>query len=65
MIECRRLSSVEEIDRDEALGRIYGRHISTFDLLSDRELEEGTRRAETELPARVSARIEQLVVAAA
>jgi ubiquinone/menaquinone biosynthesis C-methylase UbiE len=65
VIDCRRLSSVEEIDRDEALRRIQGRHISTFDLLAAGELEEGTRRAETELPARVSARIEQLVVAAA
>jgi ubiquinone/menaquinone biosynthesis C-methylase UbiE len=63
-IESRVLSTVEEIDRDEALRRIHGRHISTFDLLSDRELAEGTTRAEAELPARVSLQIEQLVVVA-
>lgn len=63
-VESRVLSTVEEIDRAEALRRIHGRHISTFDLLSEPELAEGTRRAEVELPARVSARIVQLVVAA-
>ena len=47
-----------------ALDRIHGRHISTFDLLAAEELEEGTRRAERELPAEVEVRLEQLVVAA-
>lgn len=58
------VTSVEEIDRETALERVRGRHISTFDLLSDREIAQGTRRAEAELPARISVRMEQLVVVA-
>jgi ubiquinone/menaquinone biosynthesis C-methylase UbiE len=59
-----RLSARGEIGRDEALARIRGRHISTFDLLSDDELLEGAARAERELPERIETRLEQLVVAA-
>lgn len=59
------VSSVEEIDRETALVRVRGRHISTFDLLPPHELEEGTERAERELPAHVEIRLEQLVVTAA
>jgi SAM-dependent methyltransferase len=59
-----RVSSVQELDRETALARVRGRHISTFDLLSDREIAEGTRRAEAELPARISAPLEQLLVVA-
>lgn len=58
------VSSVEEIDRETALARVRGRHISTFDLLPPREVEEGTARAERELPARVEIQLEQLVVTA-
>ncbi len=59
------VSAVEEIDRETALARVRGRHISTFDLLPPDELREGTARAERELPARVEIRLEQLVVVAA
>jgi ubiquinone/menaquinone biosynthesis C-methylase UbiE len=59
------VSSVEEIDRETALARVRGRHISTFDLLPPDEVREGTARAERELPARVEIRLEQLVVVAA
>lgn len=58
------VSSVEEIDRETALARIRGRHISTFDLLPPEEVRAGTARAERELPATVAIRLEQLVVIA-
>jgi ubiquinone/menaquinone biosynthesis C-methylase UbiE len=58
----RRLSAQHELGRDEALARIRGRHISTFDLLSPEELAEGTARAERELPDRITVRLERLVV---
>lgn len=56
---------VEEIDRETALARVRGRHISTFDLLGRDEIEEGTTRAERELPERIEVRLQQLVVVAA
>jgi SAM-dependent methyltransferase len=62
--ESRRLTADLTIDRDVALARIRGRHISTFDLISAEEIEEGTARAELELPARVVTRLDRLVVAA-
>ncbi len=49
------------IGREEALARIRGRHISTFDLLTEEELAEGTTRAERELPDSVSQRLCRLV----
>jgi ubiquinone/menaquinone biosynthesis C-methylase UbiE len=61
-VTSRRLGASLEISRDEALARIRGRHISTFDLLSDAELEEGTARAERELPERIETRLERLVM---
>jgi ubiquinone/menaquinone biosynthesis C-methylase UbiE len=63
---CRsvRLSWAGELGRDEALARIKGRHISTFDLLTEEELRLGAERAERELPERIETRLEQLVVAA-
>ena len=59
----RRLSATVELSRDEALSRIRGRHISTFDLLTAEEISEGTARAEQELPERIVSRLERLVVA--
>jgi ubiquinone/menaquinone biosynthesis C-methylase UbiE len=61
-VTSRRLGASLEISRDDALARICGRHISTFDLLSDEEVEEGTARAERELPERIETRLERLVV---
>jgi len=60
--EERRLTADIALERDDALARIRGRHISTFDLLPEDELEEGTARAERELPELVVARLERLVV---
>jgi ubiquinone/menaquinone biosynthesis C-methylase UbiE len=59
------LSCVDELDRETALERIRGRHISTFDLLEEAEVEEGTLRAEAELPAVIVRHFEQLVVVGA
>jgi ubiquinone/menaquinone biosynthesis C-methylase UbiE len=58
------LSSRHSISREHALERIHGRNISTFALLDDEELREGTLRAERELPPVVEVVLEQLVVAA-
>lgn len=58
------VSSRELIDRETALARLRGRHISTFDLLDPEEVRSGVERAERELPATVEVRLEQLVVAA-
>ena len=58
------LSQRAEIDRDTALVRIRGRHISTFDLLDEDEVAAGTARAERELPERVVVRLEWAVVIA-
>ena len=58
------ISACETIDREAALVRVRGRHISTFDLLDPEEVREGTERAERELPDRVEVRLEQLVVVA-
>jgi SAM-dependent methyltransferase len=61
-IEMRRLTAESELSREEALARIRGRHISTFDLLGTEEFAEGTARAERELPDRVVSRLDRLVV---
>jgi SAM-dependent methyltransferase len=58
------LPEVEELDREAALDRLRGRHISTFDLLDEAEVREGIALAERELPERVVSRLEQLLVVA-
>jgi O-methyltransferase involved in polyketide biosynthesis len=52
------------IDRKSALQRIRGRHISTFDLIEETEIEAGLKRAEAELPAEVEYGREWLIVVA-
>jgi ubiquinone/menaquinone biosynthesis C-methylase UbiE len=59
-----RLTQRLELSRAEALERVRGRHISTFDLLTDEQLAAGTERAERELPERVEGRLEWAVVVA-
>ncbi len=61
----RRVSTTMEIARADALARIRGRHISTFDLLPEDEVEEGTARAERDLPERVTTHLDRLVVVGA
>jgi ubiquinone/menaquinone biosynthesis C-methylase UbiE len=60
-----RLSQRSALDREDALRRIRGRHISTFDLLDEDEIRRGTKQAERALPAVVDYRIEWLVAIAA
>jgi ubiquinone/menaquinone biosynthesis C-methylase UbiE len=55
------LSQRGSLSRDDALERIRGKHISTFDLISDDEYEAGLARAERELPERVDYRVEWLI----
>jgi ubiquinone/menaquinone biosynthesis C-methylase UbiE len=57
-----RLSQRGVLDRETALERIRGKHISTFDLISDEEYEAGLARAERELPERFDYRVEWLVL---
>jgi ubiquinone/menaquinone biosynthesis C-methylase UbiE len=59
-----RLSQRGSLEREDALARIRGKHISTFDLISDVEYEAGLARAERELPDRVDYRVEWLVAVA-
>jgi SAM-dependent methyltransferase len=59
-----RLSQHGSLTREQALERIRGKHISTFDLITDEEYEAGLRRAERELPEQVDYRTEWLVAVA-
>jgi ubiquinone/menaquinone biosynthesis C-methylase UbiE len=59
-----RLSQSGSLTRDEALERIRGKHISTFDLISDEEYATGLARAEQELPDEIDYRVEWLVAVA-
>jgi ubiquinone/menaquinone biosynthesis C-methylase UbiE len=52
------------IDREAALAKIAGRHISTFDLLDDEEYEQGQARAERELPSVTEYQVPWLVAIA-
>ena len=52
------------IDRETALTKIAGRHISTFDLLTDDEYERGRALAERELPAQVDVETRWLIAIA-
>jgi len=61
-VETRRLVAETSLTRAEALRRIAGRHISTFDLLSADEFAEGSARAHRELPDEIAVRLDQLVV---
>jgi SAM-dependent methyltransferase len=47
------LFSAMSFERERALERIRGRHISSFDLISEEEFAEGLARAERELPERL------------
>lgn len=64
LVEAHRLDQRGTISRAEALAKIHGRHISTFDLLTAAELAEGTARAEAELPEAVEVAQRHLVVVA-
>ena len=59
-----RLSQRGTLDRADALERIQGKHISTFDLITEEEYETGLARAERELPDQVDYRVEWLIAIA-
>jgi ubiquinone/menaquinone biosynthesis C-methylase UbiE len=63
-IALTRLSQRGTLSREEALERIRGRHISTFDLISEEEYAEGLVRAERGLEARVEYGVEWLLAGA-
>jgi ubiquinone/menaquinone biosynthesis C-methylase UbiE len=63
-VRLNRLSQRGSLDRVTALERIRGRHISTFDLISEDEYEAGLTRAERELPERFEYRVEWLIATA-
>ena len=60
-VRLTRLSQTGSLTREDALERIRGKHISTFDLISEEEYEAGLARAERELPGGVDYRIEWLL----
>lgn len=63
-VELTRLSQVGELSRDDALEKVRGKHISTFDLIDDAEYEAGLVRAERELPDPVRYSLEWLIAVA-
>ena len=63
-VRVERLDQRHELDRETALARIRGRHISTFDLLDADEVAAGTERAERELGDRVEVRLAWALVVA-
>ena len=59
-----RISQQATVTREVALERIRGRHIATFDLISDEEYLAGLEQAERELPEQVDYRQEWLIAVA-
>jgi SAM-dependent methyltransferase len=59
-----RLSQSGRLDRAEALNRIRGKHIGTFDLITEEEYAAGLERAERELPEHLDYAVEWLVAVA-
>jgi SAM-dependent methyltransferase len=59
-----RLGQRGRLTREEALDRIRGKHIGTFDLISDAEYEAGLERAERELPEHIDYSVEWLIAGA-
>ena len=63
-VRAARLTQQVTISRGKALERIRGRHISTFQLISDEEYRAGLAFAERELPERIDYEQHWLVVSA-
>jgi ubiquinone/menaquinone biosynthesis C-methylase UbiE len=59
-----RISQEATVSREVALERIRGRHIATFDLIPEEEIQAGLERAERDLPDQVDYRQEWLIAAA-
>ena len=63
-IEEHRLEQRVELSRETVLARVRGKHISTFQLISEDEYAAGLARAESELPASIESRTHWLVMSA-
>jgi SAM-dependent methyltransferase len=63
-IELERLTTRRSLSRRDALERLEARHISSFELLPPREVEEGIERARRELPETVEYPLEWLIAIA-
>jgi len=63
-VEQHRLQQRVEVSRETVLARVRGKHISTFQLISDDEYAAGLTRLERELPESVESRLHWLVVSA-
>ncbi len=63
-VRLTRVTQQETLQREAILDRIRGKHISTFQLISDEEYEEGLARAERELSAEDEHLLEWLVAVA-
>ena len=61
-VHSEHLHAREHVDRETALERLRGRHISTFDLLDPDEVARGTSQAAQELPETVEVELLQLLV---
>ena len=59
-----RLSQSGRLERAEALNRIRGKHIGTFDLITEEEYAAGLERAERELPEHLDYAVEWLIAVA-
>ena len=59
-----RLSQRGRLAREDALDRIRGKHIGTFDLITDAEYGAGLERAEKELPEHIDYSVEWLIASA-
>ena len=60
-VRLTRLTQREIVDRETVLERIRGKHISTFQLISDGEYRSGLERVERELPEEVENVLEWIV----
>jgi ubiquinone/menaquinone biosynthesis C-methylase UbiE len=63
-VAVRRHEQPRTIDREAALAKIRGRHISTFQLIDEEEYASGVEQAERELPETISYATQLLIVTA-
>jgi SAM-dependent methyltransferase len=63
-VRLTRLTQHETVERESVLARIRGKHISTFQLISDDEYRTGLERAERALPAQVENTLEWIIATA-
>jgi SAM-dependent methyltransferase len=59
-----RLEQTARLTREDALEKIRGKHIGTFDLIAESEYEEGLERADRELPEQVDTVLQWVIAIA-